>query len=172
MARSRIVLLAIIAVVWIPATAMAGGWALTSFDELPTDFQAGSTYDLEYTILQHGQTPVDVGDSQVRITASDGTVAAFDSVPTGEVGKYAVSITFPESGSWRWEVTQGGFATHEMGTIDVVAPVNSQSASSVLRWLLPIALVLVVALAVLQGRVLFGAGRVGAGRFGTQVSAD
>jgi hypothetical protein len=166
-----------VAVLLIPATAMAGGWALSSFEQLPDSFEAGSTYDLEYTILQHGQTPVDVGDSEVRIIAADGTVTAFDAVPTGEVGKYAVSITFPESGAWRWEVTQGGFATHEMGTIDVAAPAvaetaTTETASSMLRWLLPAALALVVALAVLQGSALFGARRAGAGRLETQVSAD
>ncbi len=67
MVRYRIALVAILAVMTIPMTAFAGGWAIASFDEVPGDFQAGATYDLEYTILQHGETPVDVGNSQVRI---------------------------------------------------------------------------------------------------------
>ena len=124
---------------------------MTSFDQVPGKFQAGSTYDLEYTVLQHGQTPVDVGPTQVRLIASNGSVTAFDAVPTGEAGRYSVSITFPESGTWQWEVDQGDFGVYPIGSIQV-APTASATApsGSALRWLLPVALVLVVGLVAIQ----------------------
>ena len=161
MTRSRIAYVAILVVMSIPASALAGGWAMASFDDVPTEFQAGSTYDLEYTILQHGRTPVDVGTSQVRIIASDGTVTAIDAVALEETGRYAVSITFPESGSWQWEVTQGDFAAQEMGKIEVSAAATGAAAGSVLRWLLPLALALVIGLGIVQGRDLARVGRLG-----------
>jgi len=151
MARYRIALVAMLAVMAIPTAALAGGWAIASFDKVPVEFQAGSTYDLEYTILQHGQTPVDVGSSQVRIIDSNGAVTAFDAVATGEPGRYAVSITIPESGSWQWGITMGGFGNFEMGTVDVTPGTAAMAATgSVLRWLLPIALALVLGMVAVQ----------------------
>ena len=151
MVRYRIALVAMLAIMAVPITALAGGWAMTSFDQVPAEFQAGSTYDLSYTVLQHGHTPVDVGATQVRLTDSNGTVTAFDAVPTGEPGRYTVSITFPESGAWQWEVDQGSFGAYPIGTIQVAPAVSATAASgSAFRWLLPIALVLVVGLVAIQ----------------------
>ena len=151
MARYRIAVVGILAVLAIPLAASAGGWALASFDEVPGGFQAGVTYDLEYTILQHGVTPVDVGNSQVRIVGADGSVSAFDAMPTGETGRYSVSITFPASGTWHWEVDMGDFGPHQMGTVEVAPAINAAAASgSWLRWLLPLALVLVIGLVAIQ----------------------
>ena len=151
MVRHRIALVALLAVMAVPITALAGGWAITSFDGTPGEFEAGSTYDLNYTILQHGQTPVDVGASQVRITDSNGTVTTFDSVPTGEPGRYSVSITFPESGTWQWEVDQGDFGPYEIGSTEVAPAASAAITSgSALRWLLPLGLVLVLGLVAVQ----------------------
>ena len=151
MVRYRIALVAMLAIMAVPITALAGGWAMTSFDEVPSEFQAGSTYDLNYTVLQHGQTPVDVGATRVRLIDSNGTVTEFDAIPTGEPGRYSVSITFPESGTWQWEVDQGEFGVYPIGSIEV-SPAASATATSgsALRWLLPVALVLVVGLIAVQ----------------------
>lgn len=152
MSRPRIVFVGFLAILAIPSLALAGGWAMTSFDEVPDGFQAGATYHLEYTVLQHGKTPVDVGGSQVRIIDSNGKITTFDAVATGETGRYAVTITFPESGTWQWEVTQGQFAPHEMGAIEVRPPTSDSAASGSARpWLLPTALVLAIGLIALQG---------------------
>ena len=151
MARYRIALIAMLAVIAIPTVAMAGGWAMASFDNVPAEFQAGSTYDLEYTILQHGQTPVDVGSSQIRFVDSNGTMVEVDAVATGEPGRYAVSVTIPEAGSWHWSVTMGAFGDHEMGTVVVTPAVAAAAATgSVLSWLLPLALVLVLGMVAVQ----------------------
>ena len=151
MARYRVALIGMLAVLAVPLAASAGGWAIASFDEVPGGFQAGVTYDLEYTILQHGLTPVDVGDSQVRLVDADGAVTAFDATPTGETGRYLVSITFPDSGAWQWEVTMGDFASHKIGTVEVTPETNAMVASGWwLRWMLPLALVLVIGLVAIQ----------------------
>ena len=151
MVRYRIALAGMLAVLAMPLAASAGGWAIASFDEVPGGFEAGATYDLEYTILQHGVTPVDIGDSEVRILDADGAITAFDAMPAGETGRYSVSINFPESGTWQWEVTMGGFASQPMGTVEVTPATNATGATgSWLRWLLPLALVLVIGLIAVQ----------------------
>jgi hypothetical protein len=173
MARYRIALVAMLALMTIPMAAFAGGWAMASFDEVPGEFEAGSTYDLQYTILQHGQTPVDVGSSQVLIVDSTGAITAFDAVTSGQPGRYSVSITFPESGAWQWEVTMGSFASQRMGTIQVgEATIDSNGAGSVLRWLLPAALLLVAGLIATQVAELASSGRTKVRGQGQPVRAD
>lgn len=173
MARYRIAFVAILALMMIPMVALAGGWAIASFDEVPDEFAAGVTYDLEYTVLQHGETPVDVDGSQVRIVDSSGTVTEFDAVSTGETGRYSVAVTFPESGSWRWEVTLGGFEAHDMGTVEVAAAsVAAPDSGSMLRWVLPAALILVMALVAVQVVELSRNRRTGTRRVGRPARAD
>lgn len=160
-------LLAVIAFLTVmayPLLAQAGGWALASFDELPTDFEAGRSYDLSYTILQHGSTPVDVGTSVVRITDSQGSVTEFEATGTGDVGRYLVTVTFPTAGSFHWEVTQGDFESHQLGTVNVTGAVAAVAGSAgILRWLLPAALVLVIGLIVVQVATIVRNRRVPAG---------
>ena len=151
MVRYRLALVGMLAVLAMPLAASAGGWAIASFDEVPGGFEAGATYDLEYTILQHGVTPVDIGDSEVRILDADGAITTFDATTAGETGRYSVSITFPESGTWQWEVTMGDFASQPLGTVEVTPATNAAEASgSWLRWLLPLALALVIGLVAVQ----------------------
>ena len=133
--------------------ALAGNMAITVFDELPEDFEAGTTHPLEYTILQHGQTPVDGANSEVIFTDSDtGQVLTFAAEPTGEPGRYAVEVMIPSEGDWQMQVTQGPFEAHEFGTI-AVAPAAAAAASStgwmdVLRFILPLAAIAAAALTI------------------------
>ena len=174
MARYRIAFVAILALMTIPMVAFAGGWAIASFDEVPGEFEAGVTYDLEYTVLQHGETPVDVDSSEVRIVDSNGTVTEFDAASTGEPGRYSVAVTFPESGTWHWEVTLGVFEAHEMGTVEVAtaAAAVAPDSGSMLRWVLPAALVLVMALVALQVAELSKNRRSGTRRVSRPARAD
>ena len=173
MARYRIAFGAMLALTAIPMVAFAGSWAMASFDQVPGEFEAGSSYDLQYTILQHGETPVDVGDSQVVIADATGSKTAFDAVALGQPGRYSVSIAFPEPGSWDWEVTMGPFASHQMGTIDVrEAPNESSGAESLARWMLPVALLLVIGLIGIQVAELANGRRITVRGQGQPVRAD
>ena len=151
MARFRIVLVLCVALLALPGWALAGGWALTSFDELPSDFEAGASYDLTYTILQHGVNPVDVGQSEVRVIDGNGDVMTFGATRLPERGRYQVTVTFPQSGLWTWEVTQGDFGTHPMGPISVSPGMTAAAAAdSLLAWLLPLALAISIGLVAVQ----------------------
>jgi len=138
----------VLAVMTVPLLALAGGWALTTFDELPESFVAGETYELSYTILQHGKTPVDVGPSSILITDFAGTTTEFEAARSKGVGRYTVDISLPAEGSFTWQVTQGGFAPHEMGSFEVTSSVGA--AAPIASFLLPAAFALVVGLLALQ----------------------
>ncbi|CAN5320515.1 hypothetical protein BH18ACT5_BH18ACT5_17390 [soil metagenome] len=144
MARIRLLVLLIVALLAIPGWAQAGGWALTSFDEMPTSFEAGETYELSYTILQHGQTPIDAGSSSVFVTDAAGNTTEFRATKGNDIGRYTVQVTFPESGTFTWQVSQGGFEPHDLGFIGVSEAAASPTAS-VGGFLLPAAFALVIA---------------------------
>jgi hypothetical protein len=92
------------------APALAGGWAITSFDALPAEFRAGETYRLGYTVLQHGQTPVRNAQTAIRIRLQGGgETLSFPGRAEGAPGHYVAQVRFPTSGTWTWEVDQGGF---------------------------------------------------------------
>ena len=68
-----------------PAT--AGGWAVTVVDPLPP-VVAGAPLEVSFTILQHGQTPVDVEDVVLIVTEPDGDRRQFPAASAGELGRY------------------------------------------------------------------------------------
>ena len=140
--------------------AMAGGWAITSMDELPGEFRAGETYQLGYTILQHGKTPVDGAKTEITAhNAATGENLRFVGEADGKPGHYVAEVTFSEGGSWTWSVTQGDFAVHEMGELTVsAAPVLAVAATATAS--LPI-----------WGMVLAAATAIALGVFATQLVA-
>lgn len=113
--------------------AAAGGWAVTTLDQVPPDLQAGDTYAVGYTIRQHGVTPVDVkkmgGTTEIQITSPDGaTTLRYPGVPEGAVGHYVAKVTFPSNGTWTWTVTQGPFAPQPLGFVTVGAAAMASAA--------------------------------------------
>ncbi len=153
--RAAVLVASILVVLLAPATASAGGWAISSFTELPDGFEPGATYEVEYTVLQHGQTPVDVGDTAVVFRSADGQELRFAGEPTGRVGTYRAVIVMPESGEWTWQVDQGDFGPHDLGSVpDVSDAATGTPSSSTLRLLLPLALGLALALLVVEVRRL------------------
>lgn len=147
--RKVITALATAAILAIPSTALAGGWAVTSFENLPSEFEAGTTYTLDYVILQHGKTPAESGASFVMLRDFDGDQSLrFDAVNHGD-GTYTVEITLPVEGSWQWEVTSEVWGTQELGALEVAAPGTVASGFGivgVLKVILPLATLIAAAL--------------------------
>lgn len=148
MRRAIITLAAVALAVATASTALAGGWAVTSFENLPESFEAGSTYSLDYTIRAHGKTPVDSGASHVMFRNFEADQSLrFDAVNHRD-GTYTVEITLPVEGSWQWEVTSEGWGTQELGAIEVAASSAVASGSGivgVLKVVLPLATLIAAA---------------------------
>ncbi|MDO9174350.1 MAG: hypothetical protein Q7V62_06055, partial [Actinomycetota bacterium] len=70
-------LIAVLAIIGLGATAGAGGWAVTTLDAMPTP-RPGEPVDVGFTIRQHGVTPIDIADGvAIEVVAADGTVQRF-----------------------------------------------------------------------------------------------
>ena len=52
--------------------ALAGGWAVTTFDDMPGQLVSGKEYALGYTIRQHGETPISVAKTEILAVAVSG----------------------------------------------------------------------------------------------------
>jgi hypothetical protein len=112
---------------------------------------------------------VNVEGTAVVLRSTDtGETLTFDGVATKEVGRYAVEVEIPTSGSWEWEVTQGGFQTQELGSLPIsgvasdTTPATTSAATpatTLLRLLLPAATLVALALLLVQIRGIRRASR-------------
>jgi hypothetical protein len=107
--------------------ALAGGWAVTTFDDMPGQFVSGKEYALGYTIRQHGATPINVGKTEIVAVAVSGRTLSFPGRSDGAVGHYAATVFFPAGGTYTWHVTQGDFAAQDLGKVTVLAAAGTTS---------------------------------------------
>lgn len=101
--------------------ALAGGWAVTTFDDMPGQFVSGKEYALGYTIRQHGATPINVTKTEILAVAVSGRTLSFPGKSDGAVGHYVATVFFPTGGTYTWQVTQGDFAPQDLGRITILA---------------------------------------------------
>ncbi len=106
---------------------LAGGWAVTTFDNLPGEFVSGHEYTLGYTIRQHGVTPINVDKTEILAVATSGRTLSFPGKSDGTVGHYIASVYFPAGGTYSWQVTQGTFAPQDLSTITVLGAAGTST---------------------------------------------
>jgi hypothetical protein len=107
--------------------ALAGGWAVTTFDDMPGQFVSGKEYALGYTIRQHGATPINVAKTEILAVAVSGRTLSFPGKSEGAMGHYVATVFFPAGGTYTWQVTQGDFAAQDLGTITILAAAGTAS---------------------------------------------
>jgi len=96
--------LALLLSVVLAIPAFAGGWAVITLDELPTGIVAGEPFNIGFTVLQHGKTPMDGLDPTITATSPQSESFVVHAKPEGETGHYAATLTFPTEGSWNWSI--------------------------------------------------------------------
>ena len=116
--RLLVIAVACMALAAVSATALAGG-AATTIDQAPDEFQAGVGYDVTYTVLQHGVTPVE-GETALLFSLDDGEPLRFVGTPTGTPGQYVAAVELPTAGAWLMEVDQASFGVVEHDIVEVV----------------------------------------------------
>lgn len=135
-----------------PSSVGAGGWAMTSLDPFDPP-AAGQPITIGFTILQHGETPVDVPDVGIRILGQGQKSEFFPALSDGSdrVGHYTATVVFPAQGTFTWIVEQGWFGPQDLGliTIEGGGPASTAGGSSweqppALRFGLPIVVVLCI----------------------------
>jgi hypothetical protein len=147
----------VLSLVSVSGAVLAGGWAVTSMEGVPAEFEAGQAYTLTYTIRQHGERPVDVDETFISASSATAGSLTFPGQPTGQTGVYTAEVRFPTAATWEWEVLQGPFGPQSLGTVTVTAPAAAAGSSGSFwtsdfaRFALPAGALAFVVLFVLQG---------------------
>jgi hypothetical protein len=108
----------------LPGSAAAGGWATVGLDP-PTGLEAGDTWEAELTILQHGRTPLEGVEPRVVVSKygkRSGDERIFPAKPTKEPGVYRAEVVFDEPGTWSYRVNDGFTAEHDFSPVVVREP--------------------------------------------------
>jgi mono/diheme cytochrome c family protein len=98
----------------------AGGWAVVTLDELPTNVVAGEPLTIGFTVLQHGRTPVDGLKPTITFTLYKEKQVVFDAKEDGKPGHYSATVILPKEGEWNWSIN--AFGKSPMPAISVTAP--------------------------------------------------
>ena len=137
--RRGLMVAGLVVLAWLMVTvapASAGGWAVSTLDEVPSP-RAGEAVDVGFTIRQHGVTPVNVdGEVGVELTAPTGRTAFFSAGQAGAVGHYVARVVFAVDGEFHWAVRQDWFGEQDLGTIEVARAggVSAAAISGGYRW--------------------------------------
>ena len=139
--------------------AFAGGWATTTVNSMPDTIRAGEPARIEFTILQHGKTPVHIlyWDGReapltpiVTATLAD-TSLEFEAQPAKEIGHWFVDVTLPEAGEWEWSIDP-----KPLGGATPLDPITVQPAATT-----SLAVGSVTAVPLVLGMILIGLAVVG-----------
>jgi hypothetical protein len=135
------------------APALGGNVTVVNFAEVPPDFEAGTPYRLDYSILGHGVEPMQVGHSSLRFHGPGGETITFPAQSTTK-GQWTAEVTLPSAGEWQWEVLTGSQVLQTLGTLSVepAADVIPAGLMDSLRVGLPIATLLALILLVTEIR--------------------
>ena len=135
----RRLLLAGVLVLALTATgaAIAGGWATVQLSSTPTGLGPGDAWNLDITVLQHGNPETPVLDATPRLTIENtetGAGTTYEATPTDKPGVYHVRAVFPEAGVWSYRVydgfgTYGGAQWHTFANVTVGEPAVPSSDS-------------------------------------------
>lgn len=115
----------------VPALAKEG--AVTKLDPgSPTEWRAGQTYALGYTIRMDGVEPYKADRTEIVANSLDGkTSLVFPGVADSTAGHYTAKVTFPSAGTYSWKVTQGSFfAAFDLGTLSVLPAIATAPAGA------------------------------------------
>ena len=124
LSRSRISLLLAIALALLTTVPVfAGGWAVITLDELPTQAVAGEPLTVGFTVRQHGRTSM-TGLSPTVTAILGEEKLVFPAEAEGGPGHYTATMTLPKAGDWQWAIE--AFTMYQpMPKLLVVAANNS-----------------------------------------------
>lgn len=110
--------------------AYAGGWAVITLDELPSNVVAGEPLKIGFTVLQHGKTPM--SGLTPTITANLDKEAEFvvSAEPEGESGHYTATLNFPTEGEWQWSI-QAFAMDQPMPTLSVASALDTAASAPI-----------------------------------------
>ncbi|HJR81118.1 MAG TPA: c-type cytochrome [Anaerolineales bacterium] len=109
---------------------LAGGWAVITLDELPSNVVAGKQLTVGFTVLQHGKTPMTNLEPTVTVKSPSEEEIIFNAEAEGKAGHYTATLLFPDEGEWEWSI-QAFTMDQPMPVLTVAAPGVATASDSV-----------------------------------------
>ena len=135
--------------------AFAGGWAVITLDELPSNVLAGDPLTVGFTVRQHGVTPMNGLYPTVTAALAGEEPVVVQAEADSNPGHYTATLTFPKEGDWEWSI-QAFTMDQPMPTLHVGSPAANQTVEQAKPVALPISLAWITAgLAVAVALVAF-----------------
>ncbi|HEX3053407.1 MAG TPA: c-type cytochrome [Aggregatilineaceae bacterium] len=97
-----IILLLSISPVW------AGGWSVTTLDELPEHVITGEPLEIGFVVRQHGTHTLEDLNPIVVATHAESDEQIEAEAEEDTPGHYTVELTFPTDGLWNWTISAFG----------------------------------------------------------------
>lgn len=124
--RLAVLALALLTALSFAAPARAGGWSVVVLDGGPlsegTELTANQPLEIGFTVLQHGNKPVNGLTPQITLTPQGGGEAVtITAKAEGGSGHYVATINLPAPGVWEWQIDAFG-PPASMAPISVIAP--------------------------------------------------
>jgi hypothetical protein len=118
--HTRAAALAITGLLALPGAALAGGWAVVQLSSTPDGLAEGTPWNVDISVLQHGFRPLDDVHPTVTIVSADGSARrTFTTRSTGRAGVYRASVTFPQTGRWRYVIDDDFTARHPYPAVQI-----------------------------------------------------
>lgn len=93
---------------------------MVELSSTPDGVAAGTPWNVDIAVLQHGRTPLDgVHPTVTIISADDSTRRTFTTRPTGTSGVHRAKVTFPRAGRWRYVVDDGFTSRHRYPPVQI-----------------------------------------------------
>jgi len=87
----------------------AGGWATVTLSELPKEVVAERPFTIEFSVRQHGQTPVTgFAATVLAVHSASGEPISFATESNPDEENYTATLTLPQAGEWQWEIETWG----------------------------------------------------------------
>src|SRR3990170_3497594 len=103
--KQLFILAVLLALLFVVPSALAGGWAVVTLDELPAEVRQGESLRLGFMVRQHGQTATNQVKPYLEAhNTGTGEVFRVEGRQEGTVGHFVVEVTFPSAGSWEWVI--------------------------------------------------------------------
>ena len=131
------------AIVALPVAVLAGSWAVVTLDTLPDHIVADRSLTIGFTVLRHGQTPLnDLAPVVVLTSIGTGETLRYNAANDDVPGHYVVTMTFPEEGQWAWTIHPQPYPAVAMPRLTILAPsvasaavLERPDAGSFWRWI-------------------------------------
>jgi hypothetical protein len=129
--RRVLLAVSVLALLALAPAAFAGGWATVGLSSTPAGADPGKPWNVNLTILQHGQTPLDGLTPVITIRNGDAT-KSFTAKPTAKPGVYRASVVFPSAGRWTYEVDDGFISgqPHTFPAVEIGAPSDAPAPAA------------------------------------------